>query len=252
MLQIKKYPDKSIDSFSSQLLLIGLVLALFMTYVSIEHKTYDRIVKGIEDVVYYNNSSDIPEEVIVPNQVIIPASETPPPPPPNMETIEIVKNNTDIIESVLISTETNQSESVITSTAVPVSGITEQRIAEEIVEDVPFAVIETAPVFPGCKGTKEQLRDCFSKSISDHVNQNFDSTLAQNLNLEAGKKKIFVMFTINSKGKITDIVSRGPHPRLEEEAERVIKSLPTLTPGKQRNHPVNVKYALPITFEVVI
>jgi periplasmic protein TonB len=245
MLQIKKYPDKS-------MLLIGLVLALFMTYVSIEHKTYDRIVQGIQDVVYYTNSSDIPEEVIAPNRVIIPAGATPPPPPPSMEIIEIVKNNSNSIESVLISTETNQSESVITSTAVPVSGITEQRIAEEILEDVPFAVIETSPVFPGCKGTNEQLRDCFSKSISDHVNKNFDVGLAQGLNLEAGRKKIFVMFTINSKGKIIDILSRAPHPKLEQEAERVIKSLPTLTPGKQRNHPVNVKYALPITFEVVI
>ncbi|HBO29337.1 MAG TPA: energy transducer TonB, partial [Leeuwenhoekiella sp.] len=44
--------------------------------------------------------------------------------------------------------------------------------------------------------------------------------------------------------------SRGPHPRLEQEAARVIKLLPQMTPGMQRGKAVGVLYSLPIVFQV--
>ena len=47
------------------------------------------------------------------------------------------------------------------------------------------------------------------------------------------------MFTIDENGVVTDIRSRGPHPKLEKEAERVVKLLPKMEPGKQRKQ--NVK-----------
>ena len=59
------------------------------------------------------------------------------------------------------------------------------------------------------------------------------------------------MFTINQKGEIEDIKVRAPHPRLEKEGFRVVNSLPKFTPGKQRGVPVKVKYAMPITFQVI-
>ena len=61
---------------------------------------------------------------------------------------------------------------------------------------------------------------------------------------------IYVRFKIDQKGNIVDIGSRGPHPRLESEAERVIKLLPQMTPGKQRGKAVGVLYSLPIVFQV--
>ena len=58
------------------------------------------------------------------------------------------------------------------------------------------------------------------------------------------------MFTIDENGVVTDIQSRGPHPKLEKEAERVVKLLPKMEPGKQRKQNVKVKYTLPIVFTV--
>ena len=58
------------------------------------------------------------------------------------------------------------------------------------------------------------------------------------------------VFTIDKNGHVTDVHYREPDPRLEQEAERVINSLPKMQPGKQRGKPVGVMYSLPIVFQV--
>jgi len=118
--------------------------------------------------------------------------------------------------------------------------------------EVPFSIIEKVPVYPGCENimdNREQGR-CLSKKIQLFVAENFNIKLAENLGLSPGKKRIFVMFMISSKGKITHVKTRGPHKVLEKEAERVIKSLPKMQPGEQQGKAVGVKYSLPITFIV--
>jgi protein TonB len=50
-------------------------------------------------------------------------------------------------------------------------------------------------------------------------------------------------------GSITDVsVARGIGSYCDEEAIRVVKSMPNWTPGKQNNIPVRVRYNLPIKF----
>ncbi len=118
------------------------------------------------------------------------------------------------------------------------------------IEDIPFALIENAPIFPGCEGTEEELRACLQDKISAHVNANFNSEMAKGLGLEAGVKKIFVMFKIDKDGNIAEVKSRAPHQSLADEAIRVIESLPKMIPGKQKGEAVGVKYSLPIVFNV--
>lgn len=115
--------------------------------------------------------------------------------------------------------------------------------------DVPFAVIDQVPTFPNCSGTKEQLKECMSLSVSKHVNREFDVSLGEKLGL-TGINRIFVMFKIDKQGNVVDIRSRAPHPDLESEAVRVIKTLPQMQPGKQDGVPVGVLYSLPITFKI--
>jgi len=115
-------------------------------------------------------------------------------------------------------------------------------------EAVPYAIVEEAPIFPGCENSEH--RSCFSQSVDQHVRRTFNSKLAKSLGLKPGKKRIFVMFKINEKGEIIDIQSRAPHPKLQEEAVRVIKTLPKMTPAKQRGKKVSIRYSLPIAFMV--
>jgi protein TonB len=61
--------------------------------------------------------------------------------------------------------------------------------------------------------------------------------------------KVFVAFTVQASGDISDVqVLKGLGYGTDEEATRVIKAMPTWTPGRQNSHPVAVRYTLPITF----
>ena len=126
-------------------------------------------------------------------------------------------------------------------------------IKNTVIEDdgsVPFAIIEDVPVFPGCEGTKEELRICLQEKITQHVNVNFNSDLASTLKLTPGVNRIFVLFKIDKEGNISEVKARAPHQTLADEAIRVINLLPKMKPGKQKGDNVGVKYSLPIAFKV--
>ncbi|MBV7269377.1 energy transducer TonB [Winogradskyella luteola] len=120
-------------------------------------------------------------------------------------------------------------------------------------EEVPFSYIEKVPVYKGSNKRLDniELKKCMNEKVKKLVSENFNPNLASKLGLSPGVKRIFVMFKIDKKGNVTNIVARGPHKALEEEAIRVIKKIPKLKkPGYQRKKPVIVPYALPIIFRV--
>ncbi len=143
--------------------------------------------------------------------------------------------------------ETKTEEEVIEVVEVEVVELEEK----EAPKDIPFAIIEDAPVFPGCEKLDKHLRKmCLQNQIKKHVSTHFNVALANELGLDAGKKRVYVIFKIDKEGNIVDLKARGPHQRLEMESLRVIKLLPQMIPGKHLGKPVGVKYTLPITFLV--
>ena len=239
-MEIKKNPKSNLENYSKLFMQIGLVLALFVTYVAIENKTYD---KEYGELGMANMASDIEEETIE-LQIEPPKPKPNTPPPPAPEKIEVVEDEEEIEETVIESTETDESE------AVEVEDIQEVEEVEEVVEDVPFAIIEEVPVFPGCSGTKAQKKECLNKKLQKHIQRNFNAELANELGLSPGKKRIYVQFKIDKDGSITNVVARAPPPRLKQEAERVARKILKMKPGRQRGRPVRVGYTLPITFNV--
>lgn len=117
-------------------------------------------------------------------------------------------------------------------------------------DDVPFAAVDVIPVYPGCEGTQEELKSCFSENIAKFINKNFKKGLASSLGLPSGEKRVFVMFKIDKEGNVVGVMARAPHKALKEEAIRVIKMLPKMTPGQYNGKTVGVKYSLPIAFMV--
>lgn len=113
-------------------------------------------------------------------------------------------------------------------------------------EDVPFSILDKHPTFPGCA---EDDKNCFNKSMREFVAENFNIGLAKQEGL-SGKQRIIVMFRIDKQGRVGDIKSRAPHPKLKEEAVRLVKSLPQFKPGEKDGKKVGVKYTLPIMFKV--
>ncbi len=238
-MEIKKNPKSNLENYSKIFIQLGLVLALFVTYVALENKTYDKVIDGFADA---SMQDEMEEDIPITERIEPVKPKSPPPPAP--EVIEVVEDEKEVEETVIESTETDETE------AVEVEEIEEVEEAEEVVEDVPFAIIEEVPIFPGCTGTRKQLGDCLNKKIKKHVIRRFNSELAGDLGLPPGKKRIFVVFRIDPTGNVTGINARSPHKRLTQEAIRVAKTLPKMTPGKQRGVPVGMRYTLPISFNV--
>jgi len=243
-MEVKKNPKARLENYSGLFLQLGLALSLIIVYLSVEHKVYERTVSDFAGLT-------IEEQIVedIPITERIEQVKPPPPPPPAPEVIEVVQNEAEVEETMLESTEIDQNDIIEVTEINEVVEVVEE---EEIVDDVPFAVIEDAPIFPGCKGNKAKLKKCLQEKIMTHVSKNFDTNLTNELGLEAGKKRVIVIFSIDREGNITKVQARGPHARLEKEAIRVVQKLPKMIPAKQRGVPVGVKYTLPITLKVVI
>jgi len=237
-MEAKKNPDVDLRKNSFFYLALGLALVTFLIWQSMEWTAYDEVAK--EQVVDMIANED--EEMIITQQLVQPP---PPPPPPAPEIIEVVEDEKEVEETVIESAETSEEEVIQEVQDVEIEE------EEEIIEDVPFSVIEDAPIYPGCEKytSKAERKKCMSDEVQKHVNKKFNTELASDLDLE-GVQKIFVVFKIDKQGNITDVRSRAPHPKLAQEAEKVIKSLPKMKPGQQRGKPVGVNYTLPIVFKV--
>lgn len=129
--------------------------------------------------------------------------------------------------------------------------IKEDNINVEGVADIPFAVIDQVPVFPGCENfsSNAERKECMVEKINGYVMTNFNTGLGKQLGLD-GIIRVITVFKINPQGQVTEVRARAPHPDLEAEAIRVISSLPEMTPGKHTGKEVGVSYSLPIVFQV--
>ena len=237
-MESKKNPKADVRRNGSIYFAVGLALMLFITYNTINYKSYD---KTATDIGQLNMDEIDEEEVPITEQIQTPPP--PPPPPAAPEVIEIVEDEEEIEETVIESTESDEEEEIVEIEEVEV---------EEIEEDieVPFAVIENVPIYPGCeKGNNDAKRKCMSDKINKFVQKKFNTDLAGDLGL-TGRQRINVIFKIDKKGDVVGVRSRAPHPRLEKEAARVINLLPKMKPGKQRGKAVTVPYSLPIVFQV--
>lgn len=243
-MEVKKNPRQRLEKYSKIFTGIGLVLVLFIVYQLLEYKTYKKVIgEAFQEVSMIDeDKEDIP---IVNREEITLPKHTPPPPIP--EKIKVVEDELEIEETILTDTETDETEAV---KVIEIPRIVEEEEEEEIVEDVPFLVIENAPIYPGCTGNKQELKDCFTKNIRDFFVKRFDGDLANELGLSPGKKRIIVLFRIDTKGDVVDVRARAPHPKIQQEVIEIINKLPQMTPGNQRGTPVRVQYTLPITFHV--
>ena len=232
-MRLKKNPEADLNNKSSFYFSIGLFLVLLVSWQAIEYKNYDDDGYGY---IALDVDDDDDEEIPITEQIKTPP---PPPPPPAPEIIEVVEDEEEIEETIIESTETDQEE-IVEEVEV---------VEEEMDMDVPFAIIEDVPLFPGCERVpKSERRNCFQTEIQKHIAKNFRyPEIAQEMGIQG---RVFVQFTIGKDGSISGIRTRGPDKNLEKEANRIISRLPRMTPGKQRGRPVRVPFSIPITFKL--
>lgn len=168
------------------------------------------------------------------------------PPPPDIKlstaplsgNIETVLQ--DILESEMATTEITSDRDV----AIPASAFTGESpsiaIPDEGVsgESEVFVVVEEMPSFPG--GDARLLEFLYRELRYP--------SLALESKIQG---LVVVQFIIDENGSITQpSITRGIGGGCDEEALRVVKSMPVWKPGKQRGRAVKVRYNLPVRFQL--
>ena len=101
-----------------------------------------------------------------------------------------------------------------------------------------FGYVEQMPEFPGGDAA-------LMKYICSHMQY---PPMAQEQGIQG---KCFVQFVVTKTGSVGEVkVVRSLSPDCDNEVKRVVLSLPRFTPGKQNGHPVNVWYAVPVSFRL--
>lgn len=110
--------------------------------------------------------------------------------------------------------------------------------ASENGQSQPFQVVEVMPEFPG--GTI---------ALNDYVIKNLK--YPENCKKEKIQGRVLVQFIVEADGKISNAeIVKSVNKDLDEEAKRVISSMPTWTPGQQRGVAVRVKFTVPVNFKL--
>ncbi|MGL5229071.1 MAG: TonB family protein, partial [Bacteroidales bacterium] len=104
--------------------------------------------------------------------------------------------------------------------------------------DQKFMAVEKMPQFPG--GETEMMK-FIARTVKYPV-------VAQENGIQG---RVIVTFTVDKTGKIVDpIIRKGVDPSLDQEAIRVVNTMPQWIPGEQKGQKVNVMYTVPITFRL--
>jgi len=101
-----------------------------------------------------------------------------------------------------------------------------------------YVDMDSLPEFPG---GQDELFKFISKNIR----------YPQQAKNKRIRGKVLVQFVITDKGKVSDVeVIKSAHPLLDEEARRVVSSMPNWKPAKFMGEHVNVMYQVPINFKL--
>ncbi len=104
--------------------------------------------------------------------------------------------------------------------------------------DAPFHFVDIMPQFPG----GQRALSSFLASNLKYPNQALQSRV---------EGTVFIGFVVDKNGNIMNIkILKGLHTACDEEAIRVMRSMPQWIPGKHHGTNVSVNYRIPIVFKM--
>ena len=223
-MEEKKSPKANLENKKLMFIQIGLIISLAVAWAVFEIKSYDKIefadvgrtVEVVEEeMVEITKQEQKPQPVEVPKQTT---------------QIQVVEDDVEV-EDIEINADVDQNE-VIEEYVAP-------EIEEEDIQEAEiFTIVEEMPDFPG--GT-QKLADYLAKNIKY-------PQMARESGIQG---RVFISFVVETDGSVSNVnVMRSLGGGCDEEAVRVVKSMPKWKPGKQRGKPVRVSYILPVNFKL--
>ena len=225
-MEEKKSPKANLENKKLMFIQIGMIISLLIAWAAFEYKSYD---KRQLDESFKRQVENIEEDLVE----ITKQEEQKPQPvevPKQTTQLEIVQDDVET-EDININAEVEQNE-VIEEYVAP------EVVEEEVVEQEIFQIVEEMPSFPG---GESKLMEFVAKNIKY-------PQIARETGIQG---RVFVGFVVEPDGSISNVkLLRGIGGGCDEEAMRVIKSLPKWKPGKQRGKAVRVSYQIPVFFKL--
>jgi protein TonB len=170
--------------------------------------------------------------------------EPPPPPPPPVETVRQIQYVAPVVvdsirpEDIKQMMTADQAQVEVKNEDVQVQDQVQEEVKEEEAPQEVFVVVEEMPTFPGGE-----------KALFEYIYANIQyPEIAKENNIQG---RVILRFCVTYKGGVDQVSILKPvDPSLDNEAIRVIKTLPAWKPGKQGGKPVNVWYSLPVVFQL--
>ena len=225
-MEEKKSPKANLENKKLMFIQIGMIISLLVAWLAFEHKSYD---KREIDPSLLNREVVIDEEMVE----ITKQEEQKPQPvemPKQTTQLEIVQDDVEV-EDIEINADVDQNE--VIEDYVPVE-VEEEDVSEQEI----FQIVEEMPAYPG---GEQKLMEYVAKNIKY-------PQIARETGIQG---RVFVSFVVEPDGSVSNVkVLRGIGGGCDEEAMRVVKSLPKWKPGKQRGKAVRVSYMLPVNFKL--
>ena len=225
-MEEKKSPKANLENKKLMFIQIGMIISLLIAWLAFEHKSYDK--REIDPSLL--RQTEIVEEEMV---EITKQEEQKPQPvevPKQTTQLEIVQDDVEV-EDIEINAEVDQTEVIEEYVPVEVE-------EEEVQEQEIFQIVEEMPAYPGGDA---KLMEYVAKNIKY-------PQIARETGIQG---RVFVGFVVEPDGSVSNVkVLRGIGGGCDEEAMRVVKSMPKWKPGKQRGKAVRVSYMLPVNFKL--
>ena len=220
-MEIRKHPKADLERKKTKLFQIGMIVALVAVMSAFEYKSYDKTTIILSEGAFY----EIDEERTP--VTIHKKKQLPPQPQIIIDLVDDLKEDDgDLIFDASADENTKMQD------YFPVK-MEEEEIPDD---DIPMLVPEIMPEFPGGL-----------PALYTYLRQNVNyPTYAKEIGIQG---TVYLSFVVEKDGSISNVeILRTVGGGCDEEAIRVVKSMPHWSPGKQMGRPVRVIFNLPIKF----
>jgi periplasmic protein TonB len=232
----KRYPKRGTIALIIALLIVSTAVGVPLIASYIKQRNYNKYLEKTTTM-EMENIKEVKRDDIAP--------PPPPPPPPAVKALtftapkivdELTEPDVELATNDDLKLAGNTGAIDTATKEVPrIVDEPKEKIVEEVFES--FAIQEK-PMFPGGDAALIQY-------VGEHTKY---PVVAQEQGIEG---TVYIRFVVTKTGNVGQAtVMRAVDPLLEEEALRVVKSLPKWEPGKNNGNPVNVWFIIPVKFKL--
>ena len=233
-MEIKKTSNADLERMRPKTFLLGLVVAVIVFFATLELSFHES--DGDFD-------SDFLDEIAEDMEFMPPLEENLPMQeqlaPVVSDQIEVVEQAESVSENEEVE-EAKQQPDIVTESEVEEEKV-QETVEEQPVEEekvMPMGAVDELPQYPG--GMAQLL-----KWLTAHLKYP-ESAKAAKIS-----GKVIVAFIVNADGTVSDVkLVKGADPSLDNEALRVIRTMPKWQPGRAGGRPCRTLVHLPVVYKL--